>query len=432
MALSTLPKLDFGSVTQLGPDDTTDGVSIGGAWPGVPGGLGPIDDFLGWGVSGGDGILQGTAKDPNPLDYLGFADPQFLCYPTADEFSVANLKTLQTIVHYPDDYHQFIVPRADVYGFMELMKKGFDLSDCSYGVIVDNQGRKSVRVNATLRGRPVVIDFCLYSPTKTQPEYVLGYFYRSGCQEASMTFIDMLRYYIDNGADATRPYKLPESGLGIVARRPKESDEPQTAQNQKPPHVLWVHEILNPPYPNDWFNDALALYDWTVCSDSAGLLPWFDQLADVVLGDESTEGGVPKRSRDDMSPSPAAQRCIFAALRCIFAALVNAVEDANKKCLLPMYGVKSTEPQFPAEITSAVYRGLPALFQAMLGFVQGFKSDVEGARWMIQCLGTLVGIMKSLGLPMVGGMYAKMVATFKEVHEKCEFLRKTIDAMLEA
>ena len=426
MALSTLPKLDFGSVTQLGPDDTTDGVSIGGAWPGVPGGLGPSDDFLGWGVSGGDGILQGTAKDPNPLDYLGFADPQFLCYPTADEFSVANLKTLQTIVHYPDEHNQFIVPRADVDGFMELMKKGFDLSDCSYGVFVDNQGRKSVRVNAILRGRPVAIDFYLYSPTKTQPEYVLGYFYRSGCQEASMTFIDMIRYYIGNGADATRPYKLPESGLGIVARRPKESDGPQTAQNQKPPHGLWVPEILNQRYPEDRFNEALALYDWTCCSGAAGLLSWFDQLTAVVLsGDASTKGGAPKRPRDDMQLSPA-------ALCCIPAALVNATKDAVKKCLLPKYGVKPTKTQFSSEIVSAVCRGLPDLFRKMLEIVQDFKSDVEGARWMIKCLGTLVGIMELLGLPMVGGMYAKLIAMLEGVHGECEFLRKTIDAVMEA
>jgi hypothetical protein len=424
MSLSTLPKLDFGSVTQLGPDDTTDGVSIGGAWPGVPGGLDPSDDFLGGGVSGGDGILQGSAKAPNPLDPFNFADPQFLWYPTADDFSVANLETPQTIVHCPDEYNQFIVPRADVDGFMELMKKGFDISDCSYGVIVDNQGRKSVRVNAILRGRPVVIDFYMYSPTKAQPEYVLGYFYRSGCQEASMTFIDMIRYYIGNGADATRPYKLPESGLGLIAPRSKESDGPQTAQNQKPPHGLWVNGILNPLYPN-WFNDALALYDWTVCSDSAGLLPWFDQLTAVVLDVKPTEGGAAKRHRDDMPSNPAPKRCTLAAL-------VNAFEDANKKDLLPKYGAKSTKSQFSSKITLAVYRSLPALFQAMLGFVQDYKSDVEGARWMIKCLGTLIKVMESLELPMAGSMYVELAATFEEVADKCEFLRETIDAVLEA
>jgi hypothetical protein len=51
---------------------------------------------------------------------------------------------------------------------------------------------------------------------------------------------------------------------------------------------------------------------------------------------------------------------------------------------------------------------------------------------MIKCLGTLFKIMKSLGLPTVDGMYAKMAATFKEVAENCEFLRKTIDAVLDA
>ena len=425
MALSTLPRLDFGAVTPLGPDDTTDGVSIGGAWPGVPGGLGPSDDFLGWGVSGGDGILQGTAKDPNPLDYLGFADPQFLCYPTADEFSAANLETRQTIVHCPDDYNQFIVPHADVDGFMELMKKGFDLSDCSYGVIVDIRGRKLIRVHAILCGRRVTIDFYLYSPTKTQPEYVLGYFYRSGCQEASMTFIDMLRYYIENGADATRPYVRPTFGLGLIARRPKESDGPQTAQNQKSPHGRWVNGIINPPYPGNWLDDALALYDWTVCNGAAGLLLWFDQLAAVVLDDESTKGGAPNHFRDDMPPNPDVQLCTIAAL-------VNASSDAVKKCLLPTYGVKQTEPQFSSKIVSMVYRGLPALFQKMLEIVQGFKSDVEGARWMIKCLGTLVGIMKLLGLPMADDRCAETSAMLEGVADECEFLRKTIGAALEA
>lgn len=401
MALSTLPTPDFGSVTQLGPDD-----------------------FLGWGVSGGDGILQGS-KAPNPLDPFNFADPQFMWYPTAADFSVANLKTLQTIVHYPDDYNKFNVPSADVDGFMERMKNVFDLIECSYGVIVDNQGRKSVRVHAILRGRPVVIDFSLYSPTKTQSDYVLGYFYRSDCQEASMTFIDMLRYYIENGADATRPYKLPESGLGLIAPHSDESDGPQTVQNQKSPHGRWVNGIINPPYPGNWLDDALALYDWTVCNGAAGLLLWFDQLAAVVLDDESTKGGAPNHFRDDMPPNPDVQLCTIAAL-------VNASSDAVKKGLLPTYGVKPTEPQFSSEIVSVVYRGLPDLFQKMLGFVQGFKSDVEGARWMIKCLGTLVEIMTSLGLPMVGGMYAKLIATLEGVHEECEFLRKTIDAVLKA
>ena len=399
-------RLNFDNLLQLGPEDSTDGVSIGGAWPGVPGGLGASDDFPGWDISTHSGIFQDAVvggSDPE-LD----ADlPQFLNPPKLD----ATLAAQPTIVYEPT-WQQIINPFDTVEEFLEHLKPALDKMDMSYGIMIIN-GRKVIVIRRIMDGHRIEVRLHLYSPTQKQSKFVLGYFCISGDPAASSTFFDELSHYIKSGGDATRPYVRPTFGLGLLAPHSKESDGPQTAQNQKPPHGQRISMILNPQYPEDALTAALALFNM---GSSAGLLPWFSQLAAVVLDEESTEGGAPKRNTQ----------------LCISAALVNATKDAVKKGLLPTYGIKPTEPQFGAEIVSVVYRGLPALFQAMLGFVQGFESDVEGARWMIKCLGTLVGIMKSLELPTVGGMYAKMAATFEKVADKCEFLRKTIDAVLEA
>lgn len=407
MALSMPARLNFDNILQLGPEDSTDGVSIGGAWPGVPGGLGASDDFPGWGIPTSGGVFQNSVVGGSDPDL--FADlPQFLTPPELD----ATLAAQPTIVDEPTEL-QIINPFDTVEEFLEHLKPALDKMDMSYGIVSIN-GRKVIVIHRIMDGRRIEVHLRLYSPTQKQSKFVLGYFCISGDPAASLTFFDELSHYIANGGDATRPYVRPTFGLGLPAPRSEESDETQTAQNQKPPHGQRISMILNPQYSEDALTAALALFNM---GSSAGLLQYFKQLAAVVLDDEeSTEGGAPKRNTQ----------------LCISAALVNATKDAVKKGLLPTYGVKPTEPQFGAEIVSVVYRGLPALFQAMLGFVQGFESDVEGARWMIKCLGTLVGIMKSLELPTVGGMYAKMAATFEKVADKCEFLRKTIDAVLEA
>ena len=408
-------RLNFDNLLQLGPEDSTDGVSIGGAWPGVPGGLGASDDFPGWDISTHSGIFQDAVvggSDPE-LD----ADlPQFLNPPKLD----ATLAAQPTIVYEPT-WQQIINPFDTVEEFLEHLKPALDKMDMSYGIMIIN-GRKVIVIRRIMDGHRIEVRLHLYSPTQKQSKFVLGYFCISGDPAASSTFFDELSHYIKSGGDATRPYVRPTFGLGLLAPHSKESDGPQTAQNQKPPHGQRISMILNPQYPEDALTAALALFNM---GSSAGLLPWFSQLAAVVLDEESTEGGAPKRPRDDMPPNPDVQLCISAVL-------VKTCEVAAEKRLLPMYGVDPTKLQFSSEIALAVYRGLPALFRKMLEIVQDFKSDVEGARWMIKCLGTLVGIMKSLGLPTVDGMYAKMAATFKEVADKCEFLRKTIDAVMEA
>ena len=416
MALSKLTRLDFGAVPPLGPDGTTDGFSIGGAWPGV---TGYINEFPGWGPGDPSGIFQDPESDES--DYDPFTDlPQFLNPPTEDKFNATYLAAPPTVTDEPS-WQQIINPCETEDEFIQRLGATLQLMGVSYGVVSIN-GRMVTGINGIIDGYPIEVHLRLYSPTEPDSKFILGYVCISGDPADSSTFFDELSHYITNGADATRPYVRPGCGFGLPAQLPEKSDVPHTANNQKPTPTTWL-TMLTSLYHCDQFPAALALFHR--CS-SAGLLKYFKQLAAVVLGDdESTEGGAAKRPRDDMQLSPAAQLCIIAAL-------VNAAEDAVKKGLMPKYGAKSTEPQFSSEIALAVYRGLPALFRKMLEIVQDFKSDVEGARWMIKCLGTLVGIMELLGLPMVGGMYAKLIAMLEGVHGECEFLRKTIEAVMEA